>query len=124
MNQSLPKINQSSIDKSDLVKWEFNSYLSLQGKNLNHTLNNLRLNNTSTVDFDRLELAESNIMHLNNTVNDFKNDINNNAANIASNKGKISMNQADLSSSKTEFGDIKGISYADKINHICTCIFF
>ena len=31
-------------------------------QNLNHTLNNLRLNNTSPVDFERLELAESNIM--------------------------------------------------------------
>ena len=85
-------------------------------QNLNHTLNDLSLNSTSTLDFERLELAENNIMLLNNslddlsnTVNDFKNDIKNNTANIQSNEGKISSNQAEISNSKTSVGDLEGI---------------
>lgn len=85
-------------------------------QNLNHTLNDLSLNSTSTLNVERLELAENNIMLLNNslddlsnTVNDFKNDIKNNTANIQSNEGKISSNQAEISNSKTSVGDLEGI---------------
>ena len=96
-------------------------------QNLNHTLNDLSLNTTSALDFERLELAENNIMLLNNTldgmtntVRDFKNDIKNNTANIKGNVGKILTNQAEISSSKTAVGDLEGIFYADKKIPLCT----
>jgi hypothetical protein len=83
---------------------------------LNHTLNDLSFNTTSSLDFERLELAENNIMLINNTldelsntVNDIKNDIKTNTARIQSNEGKVSSNQGDISSFKTSFGDLEGI---------------
>ena len=95
-------------------------------QNLNHTLNDLSLNTTSSLNFERLELAENNIMLLNNTfddlsnnVNDFKNDIKTNTANIQSNEGKVSSNQAEISNFKTSVGDLEGIFLCWQKNPIC-----
>ena len=78
-------------------------------QNLSHTLNDLSLNTTSTLDFENIVLLNNTLDDLSNTVNDIKNDIKINTANIQSNEGKVSSNQADISSLKTSFGDLEGI---------------
>ena len=55
------------VDLNDTITAKIHEAETLV-QNLDNTLNDLSLNTTSTVDLERLELAENNIIHLNNSL--------------------------------------------------------
>ena len=58
---------QNLVDLNDTITAKIHEAETLV-QNLDNTLNDLSLNTTSTVDLERLELAENNIIHLNNSL--------------------------------------------------------
>ena len=58
---------QNLVDLNDTISAKIHEAETLV-QNLDNTLNDLSLNTTSTVDLERLELAENNIIHLNNSL--------------------------------------------------------
>ena len=58
---------QNLVDLNETISAKIHEAETLV-QNLDNTLNDLNLNTTSTVDLERLELAENNIIHLNNSL--------------------------------------------------------
>ena len=58
---------QNLVDLNETISAKIHEAETLV-QNLDNTLNDLSLNTTSTVDLERLELAENNIIHLNNSL--------------------------------------------------------